>query len=509
MPAPYDYTVNIPQPPAQNFLQSLLGIQQLKGLRQQQDIQAQQAAFAQQEQPLREQQLQAQIAASQASAAGQSVITAANQLTLDQRRQVGSALDAFNKNPETGVLELAKVAPYMDPNAREGIGKAIQFQIGKQIDDTLASGKEVTPEQYQKFSNSLNLVPTNDQQQARNAILSMPQNLQTFTKSGIIGITNASLNGNRDVAITASDEAAQALNNSNHPAAQATARLFDKLTNQLKDENVDLRRVPISALNVAGMLGDKTFEVSILNNIKENAVIQKGEAEKSLPSAVIKENGKLTEAAKGFETSSTELKNAADALKQFYAGGTPESGQLHAAAVKAKNFFSIIFGQQQEIPIRNELQRVINLGGLGAEAQAQGAGIKSNAMMNMATKYIPDVWNNPDAAVEKAQITAEVKDRLAKINRAEAEWNSQFRGKQNASENTDVAGVSVSKGQSKSNFINAVTENLFPKDEAVNTPALHALIGTKGSKKPAAPVPTKTDQITGTPDLQSLLNKYR
>jgi hypothetical protein len=43
MPGPYDYTVNIPQPPAQNFLQSLLGIQQLKGLQQQQDIQGQQA----------------------------------------------------------------------------------------------------------------------------------------------------------------------------------------------------------------------------------------------------------------------------------------------------------------------------------------------------------------------------------------------------------------------------------------------------------------------------------
>jgi len=43
MPGQYDYTVNIPQPPAQNFLQSLLGIQQLKGLQQQQDIQGQQA----------------------------------------------------------------------------------------------------------------------------------------------------------------------------------------------------------------------------------------------------------------------------------------------------------------------------------------------------------------------------------------------------------------------------------------------------------------------------------
>lgn len=496
MPAPYDYTINIPQPPAQNFLQSLLGIQQLKGLQQQQDIQAQQAQFAQQQQPLQLQQLQAQIDASKASAAGQSVITATNQLTLDQRKQVGSALDAFNKDPETGVMELAKVAPYMDSNAKEGIGKAIQFWIGKQINDTLDSGKEVTPEQYQKFSNSLNLVPTNEQEQARNAILSMPQNLQTFTKSGVVGITNAALNGNRDAAINASDETAQALNSSNHPAAQATARLFDKMTNQLKDETVDLRRIPISALNVSALVQDKDFHTTLLNTLKENAVIQKGEAEKSLPSAVIEINQSLENKAKAFESSSLELKNAADSLKQF-SGGTPESGKMNEMFVKAKGLFT----SQPEIPIRNELQRVVNLGGLGAEAQAQGGVLRSNGMVNLAIKYIPDVWKNPEAAIEKALLTAEVKDRMAKVFRAEAEWNSQFLAKQNATKDADVAGVSVSKGQSKSNFINAVTENLFPENEVVNTPALNNLIGPKGLEKSIAPAPTKTGKITETSDL--------
>lgn len=69
MPGPYDYTVNIPQPPAQNFLQSLTGIMQLRQMQQQSEIAAQQQAFAVQQQPLQTQQLEAQIAASQASAA--------------------------------------------------------------------------------------------------------------------------------------------------------------------------------------------------------------------------------------------------------------------------------------------------------------------------------------------------------------------------------------------------------------------------------------------------------
>jgi len=503
MAGPYDYTINIPQPPAQNFLQSLMGIRQLQQMEEQSALQQQQAAIAQQNaafqkemQPLERARVQAAIDAARASAAQSAAGTAAQklqieglQLTLDQRKQIGSAINAFNENPDTGIVELAKVAPYMDDNTRAGIAKTVPFYIGRQIDKALASDQEITPEQYQKWSNALTLLPTAEQQQARNALLSMPQNLQTFTKSGVIGITNAALNEDREAAMLASDEAARALYNSNHPAARVTAGLFDKLTNQLKDESVDLRKVPVSALNVATLIQDKAFQASLIDTLKESEQIQKATTEKPLPSSVFKANEKLEAAAKAFDTTSKELKDAADSLKQFYAGGTPESGPLHQMGVKAKNALSFLFGQQQEIPIRNELQRVLNLGGLGAEAQAQGGAVRSNMMVNLATKYIPDVWNNPDAAIEKAQLMAQVKDRLSSISRAEAEWNSQFRGSQNATKNTEVSGVAVSKGQSKQDFIKAVTENIFPKDEEVNAPALSALIAGK-SKKPEPPKPT-------------------
>jgi len=300
----------------------------------------------------------------------------------------------------------------------------------------------------------------------------------------------------------ASDEAARALYNSNHPAARVTAGLFDKLTNQLKDESVDLRKVPVSALNVATLIQDKAFQASLIDTLKESEQIQKATTEKPLPSSVFKANEKLEGTAKAFESSSKELKDAADSLKQFYAGGSPDAGWLHEKFVKAKNLLSFFFGQQQEIPIRNELQRVLNLGGLGAEAQAQGGAVRSNAMVSLATKYIPDVWSNPDAAIEKAQLAAEVKDRLAKINKAEAEWNSQFRGSQNATKNETVSGISVSKGQSKENFIKALTEYTFPKNEEVNAPALKSMIGPKGTepapKKGKQTAPKSGQKVPGT-----------
>jgi len=76
MAGPYDYSINIPQPPAQNFLQSLMGIRQLQQMeeqsaisQQQAAIQQQNAAFQQQMQPLEMDRLKESIAAQRASQA--------------------------------------------------------------------------------------------------------------------------------------------------------------------------------------------------------------------------------------------------------------------------------------------------------------------------------------------------------------------------------------------------------------------------------------------------------
>ena len=536
MAGPYDYTVNIPQPPAQNFLQSLLGIQQLKQMQQQSQlaeqqaaIQQQNAAFQQQMQPLEMARIKAATDASNAAASGQGIQNKLNQLTLDQRKLVSSTLQNYLNDDTKTVKDIIPALPYLDTTAVENIGKAEQIRVNREIDTALKEGKEITANDIRGWSNRQTLLKGPEQEQFQRSFLAMTPQFQSAAKTGMISAVNAAFAGNMGEARKAAAEVQQALINSkdSSPAAKAVSNSFGKIVDLIdQDPNLPKEVLALNVVNAAGLIGEPKLAEETLKVYKEFGDLTKpGGAgkgkevdmdmedlkrqekklqiqelqqkldqvnpEKPLPSSVIKTNEKLTEAAKGFETSSTELKNAADALKQFYAGGTPKSGPLYSAKVKAKNFLSIIFGQQQEIPIRNELQRVINLGGLGAEAQAQGAGIKSNAMMNMATKYIPDVWNNPDAAIEKAMVTAEVKDRLAKINRAEAEWNSQFRSKQNASDDADVAGISVQKGQSKSNFITALTASLFPKDEVPNTPALNAIIGAKTPAKPATLPPSK------------------
>lgn len=172
MAGPYDYTINIPQPPAQNFLQSLLGIQQLKGLQQQSQlaeqqaaIQQQQAAFQQQMQPLEMARIKAATDASNASVAesGARKGLIANQseaakFELDQKKNFQADMnklasdpskwtaDKFMelgmKYPQSDWINLAKMRntmPTKVTNFGDNLGQ--QLVLSSQIGDTKTGNK--------------------------------------------------------------------------------------------------------------------------------------------------------------------------------------------------------------------------------------------------------------------------------------------------------------------------------------------------------------------------------
>ena len=134
MAAPFDYTVNVPQPPEQNFLQSLLGIQQLKGLQQQSQLAQQQAAYQQEMHPLQIQQLEAQIAASKAAAAHSGESTnllktqsEAARFELAQKQDFQKSLNNLSSDPSkwTGdnFMELGIKFHQADPNLLMNMAK--------------------------------------------------------------------------------------------------------------------------------------------------------------------------------------------------------------------------------------------------------------------------------------------------------------------------------------------------------------------------------------------------
>jgi hypothetical protein len=469
-----------------------MGIQQLKQMQEQSAIQQQQAAFAKEMQPLEMARIKAAIEASRASAAqsvagtaAQKVQTEGLQLTLDQRKQVSSAIEAFNKDPETGIVELAKVAPYMDDNVRAGIAKSVPFYIGQQVDRALASDQEITSEQYQKWSNALTLLPTAEQQQARNAILLMPQNLQAFTKSGVIGITNAALNGDREAAMFASDEAAKALYNSNHPAARVTAGLFDKLTNQLKDEKVNLKTVPVSALNVATLIQDKGFQGALIDTLEKSEAIQKATTEKPLPASITKDNLAIQKKVTAAEDQAEKLTQAAEAMKGMPSRNAAAEWWINTAP-------KLGFGEDPEIAIRNNAAQLSGLGMLGQESAAMGGAIRSNVQFQYATGKLPSAWTSPQELVKRLEAQAEVQAKLAKLMQVDAEWNTTFRANPKASKPAQIMGRDVEPGTSIFKFKEELAKELFPPDEKRSKPmqpSKPAPSPRRGSSQPVANKP--------------------
>ena len=118
MAGPYDYTVNIPQPPAQNFLQSLTGIMQIRNMQDQAaiaqqaaDIQKQQAGFAQELQPLEKQRLEATIAAQRAGTSATQTSQQAAAYQLQQRKDLDAELLGMSSDPSKFTAEnLQKLA---------------------------------------------------------------------------------------------------------------------------------------------------------------------------------------------------------------------------------------------------------------------------------------------------------------------------------------------------------------------------------------------------------------
>jgi hypothetical protein len=84
---PYNYTIDLPPPAPDTFLQDIMGIQQLKGLRQQQEISQQQAAFQKEMQPYEVQKAQAAIAAQQSALAGSEQSRRQNEILFKQGQE--------------------------------------------------------------------------------------------------------------------------------------------------------------------------------------------------------------------------------------------------------------------------------------------------------------------------------------------------------------------------------------------------------------------------------------
>ena len=146
MAGPYDYTVNIPQPPAQNFLQSLMGIRQLQQMEEQSAIQQQQAAIQQQNAAFQQQMQPLQLEAERARIGqiGQATATSAEALRQGKTQFEQAQADRELKTKyQNDVLELSKDPKSWTPEKLQSLAMQASVVNPSAFDPLIRMGEAI------------------------------------------------------------------------------------------------------------------------------------------------------------------------------------------------------------------------------------------------------------------------------------------------------------------------------------------------------------------------------
>jgi hypothetical protein len=497
MAGPYDYSINIPQPPAQNFLQSLMGIRQLQQMEEQSAIQQQQAAFAQQMQPLQIEAERARInQIGQATAASAEALKGARLQNEQLQRQSDfqKELVNFTSKPveqwsESEVRSIAARGAAINPKATEGV---INFWA------------------------------------------SQPKPEKTLVDDAAMKAGIAIAQNRPDVAKSIVDQA----------KLDAEKLGFTTALNFLDFGGSQLDQDP--ALAYATILGhfgtDKTKLDQFISasELKGKLAKTEAETEKELAGAKV-EKAKL---APGGEKISDKQQSDINALtdeavtaRMNVAGVTDSVNELlkfaeqnpkeFKSGVEAsfQNFFSSISGDTTRAQnLRASIQPYAT-----KEWIAKAAGLKGSLSEKEGArldKGAPDVMKaGPQELLSWARLVQKVE--LADADRKElnAAWQQNARSLQSkAPVGFEVAGITVKPGESYQQVLTKLQAGYKKKseqnvlDDAIRlkrikeaeqagrtpVPNMYNLGGAPQQPSPAAP-----NQISGTPERQSLLNKYR
>lgn len=498
---PYNYSIDLPKPPADTFLQDLMGIQQMKGLRQQREIQAQQAQFAQQNaafqqqmQPLEMQRLQEQIKAQQASTGLIGVQTTGAKLALADKQLISSTLQNYFKDETKTVKDLAPILPLLDATAVENLGKAEQIRVNNEVSARLNEGKEITASDIRGWSNRQTLLKGPEQQQFQQSFLAMTPQFQSAAKSGMINAVNAAFAGNMEASKNSAAEVQQALINSKDtsPAAKAVSDSFGKIVDLIdQNPNIPKEILALSVVNAAGLVGDPRLAEDALKIVKEfgdqtkpgGAGKGKEVDEEKRALDLKKESLQIKELEQKIEAGRVQkVKDFASANKEGYKLRDQANSEV-LQAEKAKEVLQTIDSLQAQLPknlkestiqyikdvvptwnndisfLRTQYKSLI-----APEAKKNlPPGSASDADMKLAREGIMNANANPKQLRKAVEIIVKESENRAKYTEARLAWMSENNGNVgNARKDLDVFGSIVPKGTSLSAWWSKIGKDLDP-----------------------------------------------
>jgi hypothetical protein len=453
MAGPYDYTVNIPQPPAQNFLQSLLGIQQLKGLQQQSQLAEQQAAIAQQNAAFQQQMQPLQLQAERARIGqiGQSMATSAEALrqgkiTFEQAQQ-----DRVRQMEQQAVAQAKQ---------SELFGRLTSFPADAPMSDILP------------VVNELALFKPESAKQILQGFEMAPKQIQKATETTLVSAANQLKAGDIEGARSTYSTFATAIQNSmgKNPevkaiadAANVQAKLLDPATGQ-----AGINIAKASALELLGIFNPQAL-TSIVGVEKSQAETKTELAKLVLGGEKIsdKQQSDINALTDEAATARMNVAGVTDSVNELlkFAEQNPKEFKSGVEA-SFQNFFSSISGDTTRAQnLRASIQPYAT-----KEWIAKAAGLKGSLSEKEGArldKGAPDVMKaGPQELLSWARLVQKVE--LADADRKElnAAWQQNARSLQSkAPVGFEVAGITVKPGESYQQVLTKLQAGYKKKSE--------------------------------------------
>jgi uncharacterized protein (UPF0147 family) len=500
---PYNYSIDLPAPPADNFLQNIMGIAQLQQMGQQQKIQAQQAAFQKEMQPLEMARIKAATDASNASTRLLGVQTTGAKAALADKQLISSTLQGYANDKTKTIEDLIPILPLLDTTAVENIGKAEQIRVNREVDTALKEGKEITANDIRGWSNRQTLLKGPEQQQFQQSFLAMTPQFKEAAKTGMISAVNAAFAGNMGEARKAAAEVQQALINSkdSSPASKSVSNSFGKIVDLIdQDPNLPKEVLALNVVNAAGLIGEPKLAEETLKVYKEFGDLIRPSGTGSGKGKEVDEEKRALDLKKSEldiekeRLQIRELQQKVDAGRvqkvRDFASANKEGYKLKEQAdsqalqaQKALDILQTIDSVKDQLPknigqslLQDIKDRVPALSNdisflrtqykslIAPEAKKNlPPGSASDADMKLAREGIMNAGASPKQLRKAVEIIARETENQAKYTEAKLAWMSDNNGSVgNAKKDLDVFGSNVPKGTSLNAWWSKVGKNLDP-----------------------------------------------
>lgn len=481
--AEFNYGINIPQPNTGMFGGNLIqGLSAIEGLRAAQAQREQAAALApyQLEHAQLGIQAQKQQMAQSAAAAGRAAelynlqrqAAVANQ---ERQTQVANALAQYGQDPNADLSSLSSILPMLDKSTLDAVQKVETIKIGDAYSKLDPNNPE--PEAIRKLAARSLMLDTEQGKRFDALLASLPDPAKQGLVDTALKVSNAGISGNTDVALDMMKEQAAAYSNSKDARYQQMGKLLNDSIKTLGD-NPTPSAFALMGQTLMLRAGDekatKQFNDILTSFYKEASPQALAEKEAGTAAKMAQANreqatGNLPVAAmKIVETATSqyekmqELSNKASMLSEKLSQIERPTGKLG----EIKNLFSVLLGNEKDVAsFTRELKQLGNQQAL-TEWASVAKGSMSDRDVRVALSTVPSPFGSKEILQDYLTSLSNASKRAAEFQGAKADWVSKFAGNGAAKFDTEIGGVSVTKGQTLREFQDKLAKNILGKQDS-------------------------------------------